>query len=159
LPNAPLPTSIPQVSLPPNAPAQTSPPPVTQTSPPSPSSPPYVPPHLRQASIPRVGPPLVQLTSIVKGCFYCHNKHPSGFSHMHRNSCPWFHHHIAVGTCHLNDYGELCLGPKRYGYPATPLPFWKASVSQGAQVKARTDGTEWDEDVSKRARNPVVFRD
>jgi hypothetical protein len=92
---------------------------------------------------------------IAKGCYYCHNKHPSGFKHTHRNQCPWFHHHLAVGTCHLNDFGELCLGPKRKD--ADTLPFFSATVSQGEQVKRRTDGTEWDEAVERRATNPIVF--
>jgi hypothetical protein len=106
---------------------------------------------------PALGPPFIQYLTVVKGCFYCHNKHPSGFRHTHRNHCPWFHHHLAVGTCHLNDYGELCLGPRVPGKRATPLPFWSSTVSQGEQIKRRTDGTEWDEAWEKRARNPVVF--
>jgi hypothetical protein len=54
--------------------------------------------------------------------------------------------------------GELCLGPKRKNsYPATPLPFWDSSISQGEQIKLRTDGTEFDEVIEKRLRNPVVF--
>jgi hypothetical protein len=61
-----------------------------------------------------------------------------------------------VGTCHLNDRGELCLGPKRATL-ARPLPFWSSTVSQGEQVKRRTDGTEWDEVVERRSWNPVVF--
>ncbi|KAF4637051.1 hypothetical protein G7Y89_g1040 [Cudoniella acicularis] len=138
---------------------------------PSPPSSPYVPPQRRQPSrpstgplssnpstnLPSTGPPFVQLVSIVKGCFYCHNKHEDSIQHRHRNKCPWFLHHLEVGTCHLNDRGELCLGPKRNGY-VTALPFWDSTISQGEQVKARTDGTEWDEVVEKRARNPVVFR-
>ena len=103
-----------------------------------------------------LGPPFVSYVKIEKGCFYCHNKHPSGLRHTHRNHCPWFHHHLAVGTCHLNDRGELCLGPKRA--LAQPLPFWSSTVSQGEQVKRRTDGTEWDEVVERRVWNPVVFR-
>ena len=62
-----------------------------------------------------------------------------------------------MGTCHLNDRGELCLGPKRVTL-AQPLPFWSSTVSQGEQVKRRTDGTEWDEVVERRSWNPVVFR-
>lgn len=68
-----------------------------------------------------LGPPFIKLITVTKGCFYCHNKHPSNLPHTHRNHYPWFHHHLAVGTCHLNDYGKLCLGPKR-AY-VTPLPF------------------------------------
>jgi hypothetical protein len=119
----------------------------------------YVPPQRRLTSA-----PVTTRVSIVQGCYYCHNKHGKEFgslarSHYHRNKCPWFQHHLAVGTCHLNDVGELCLGPKRTGgYSATPLPFWDSSISQGEQIKLRTDGTEFDEVVEKRARNPVVFR-
>jgi hypothetical protein len=118
----------------------------------------YVPPQRRLTSA-----PVTTRVSIVQGCFYCHNKHGEEFGtlarlHYHRNKCPWFEHHLAVGTCHLNDVGELCLGPKRKGgYPATPLPFWDSSISQGEQIKLRTDGTEFDEVIEKRARNPVVF--
>jgi hypothetical protein len=61
-----------------------------------------------------------------------------------------------VGTCHLNDRGELCLGLKHITL-ARPLPFWSSTVSQGEQVKRRTDGTEWDEVVERRSWNPVVF--
>jgi hypothetical protein len=115
----------------------------------------YVPPQRRLASA-----PVTTRVSIVQGCYYCHNKHGEKFgtlarSHYHRNRCPWFQHHLAVGTCHLNDVGELCLGPKRVG--VLPLPFWDSSISQGEQIKLRTDGTEFDEVVEKRARNPVVF--
>ena len=142
--------------------------PTSASLPASPSSP-YVPPHLRQASIPSaspavpsVGPPFVTHVSIVKGCFYCHNKYVDAdglfVRHKHRNKCPWFQHHLAVGTCHLNDVGELCLGPKLVGRQATPLPFWNAKISQGEQVKRRTDGTEYDEVLSNRLRNPIVFR-
>ena len=64
-----------------------------------------------------------------------------------------------MGTCYLNDIGELCLSPKQKGgYPATPLPFWDSSISQGEQIKLRTDSTDFDEVIEKRARNPVVFR-
>jgi hypothetical protein len=118
----------------------------------------YVPPQRRVPSSALVTTRVL----IVQGCYYCHNKHGKEFgtlarSHRHRNRCPWFEHHIAVGTCHLNDVGELCLGPKRVG-PVTPLPFWDSSISQGEQIKLRTDGTEFDEVVENRARNPVVFR-
>ncbi|PMD28723.1 hypothetical protein L207DRAFT_521421, partial [Hyaloscypha variabilis F] len=59
---------------------------------------------------------------------------------------PHFHHYLAIGTCHLNEKGELYLRPKpKHG-------------TQREQVKRRTDGTEWDKDVSKRPSNPVVFR-
>jgi hypothetical protein len=136
-------------------------------SPMVPSPPPYVPPQLRTppaaSSTPpaplasSLGPPFISYVKVEKGCFYCHNKHPSGLRHSHRNHCPWFHHHLAVGTCHLNDRGELCLGPKRVTL-AQPLPFWSSTVSQGEQVKRRTDGTEWDEVVERRSWNPVVFR-
>jgi hypothetical protein len=61
-----------------------------------------------------------------------------------------------VGTCHLNDRSELYLGPKRV--LAQPLSFWSSTISQGKQVKRRTDGTEWDEVVERRVWNPVVFR-
>ncbi|KAE9379534.1 hypothetical protein N431DRAFT_434498 [Stipitochalara longipes BDJ] len=90
-------------------------------SPPAPvsssSPPPYVPPHIRrQASVPSssptssslpedsasIRPPLVRTIKVSKGYFYCHNKHPSGLPHAHRNHYPWFHYHLA-----------LCLGPKR----------------------------------------------
>jgi len=151
-------------------------------SPSIPSPPPYVPPQLRRTSspiasstpphVPRqsapappappaplarsLGPPFISYVKVEKGCFYCHNKHPSSLRHSHRNHCPWFHHHLAVGTCHLNDRGELCLGPKRTTL-ARPLPFWSSTVSQGEQVKRRTDGTEWDEVVERRSWNPVVF--
>jgi hypothetical protein len=37
------------------------------------------------------------------------------------------------------------------------LPFWDSSISQGEQIKRRTDGTEFDEVVENRPRNPVVF--
>ncbi|KAE9362517.1 hypothetical protein N431DRAFT_435651 [Stipitochalara longipes BDJ] len=140
------------------------------------SPPPYVPPHVRrQASVPSsspasvplpassslpessVRPPLLRTVTVSKGCFYCHNKHPSGLPHAHRNHCPWFHYHLAVGTCHLNERGELCLGPKRDEGLVEPLPFWSSNVAQGEQVKRRTDGTEWDENVEKRRSNPVVF--
>ncbi|KAE9362518.1 hypothetical protein N431DRAFT_437599 [Stipitochalara longipes BDJ] len=147
---------------------------------PASSPPPYVPPHVRrQASVPpsspvssslpapasspalesssSVSPPLVRTVTVSKGCFYCHNKHPSGLPHVHRNHCPWFHYHLAVGTCHLNERGELCLGPKRDEGLVEPLPFWSSNVAQGEQVKRRTDGTEWDENVEKRRSNPVVF--
>jgi hypothetical protein len=135
-------------------------------SPTSPSSP-YVPPHLRQDPNPLANPsarplPSVAQTSIVKGCFYCHNKYVDEDGiyppHRHRNKCPWFHHHLVVGTCHLNDFGELCLGPRIVGRSAAPLPFYNSKISQGEQVKARTDGTEYDEVLANRLRNPVVFR-
>jgi hypothetical protein len=103
-----------------------------------------------------LGPPFVSYIKIEKGCFYFHNKYPSGLRHTHRNHCPWFHHHLTVGTCYLNDRGELCLGPKRA--LAQPLPFWSSTMSQGEQVKRCTDGTEWDEVVERRVWNPVVFR-
>jgi hypothetical protein len=121
----------------------------------------YVPPQRRRVLS---SAPVTTRVSIVQGCYYCHNKHGEEFGtlarpHYHRNKCPWFEHHLAIGTCHLNDVGELCLGPKRTGgYPATPLPFWDSSISQGEQIKLRTDGTEFDEVIEKRARNPVVFR-
>jgi len=130
------------------------------------TSPPYVPPHLRQGSDPlgkpSIGPPFVTQVSIVKGCFYCHNKYVDAdglfVHHKHRNKCPWFQHHLAVGTCHLNDVGELCLGPKLVGRQTTPLPFWNSKISQGEQVKRRIDGTEYDEVLANRLRNPIVFR-
>ena len=124
----------------------------------------YKPPHLRQDSnpVPSVGPPFVTQVSIVKGCFYCHNKYVDKdglfIRHKHRNKCPWFQHHLAVGTCHLNDVGELCLGPKLVGRQGIPLPFWNSKISQGEQVKRRTDGTEYDEVLANRLRNPVVFK-
>jgi hypothetical protein len=107
--------------------------------------------------------PVTTRVLIIQGCYYCHNKHGEEFgtlarSHYHRNKCPWFEHHIAVGTCHLNDIGELCLGPKLAGRQAIPLPFWDSSISQGEQIKLCTDDTEFDEVMEKRARNPVVFR-
>jgi hypothetical protein len=104
--------------------------------PPLPASPssPYVPPHLCQDSkppVPSVGPPFITQVSIVKGCFYCHNKSidKDGLfvRHKHRNKCPWFQLHLAVGTCHLNDVGKLCLGPKIVGRQGVPLPFWNAN--------------------------------
>jgi hypothetical protein len=104
----------------------------------------------------RPAAPHVKIITVVKGCFYCHNKHP-GPVHTHRNKCPWFRHHLSVGTCHLNEYGELCLGPKRLGLVADPLPFWDKNISQGEQVVARTKGTEWDEDPENRCENPIVF--
>jgi hypothetical protein len=118
----------------------------------------YMPPQRRVLS----SAPVTTRVSIVQGCYYCHNKYGEEFgslarSHHHRNRCPWFEHHLAVGTCHLNDVGELCLGPKLAGRQATPLPFWNSSISQGEQIKLRTDGTEFDERVENRARNPVVF--
>ena len=76
--------------------------------------------------------------------------------YIYRNKCPWFRYYLDIGTCYLNDVGELCLGLKRHG--AIPLLFWDMHVSQGEQVKRRTDGTEWDEEVKNRACNPVVFR-
>jgi hypothetical protein len=117
--------------------------PLPPLSPIVPSSPPYVPLQLRTAPaahsapsyVPRqapassaaprqapaspapassLGPPFVSYIKIEKGCFYFHNKYPSGLRHTHRNHCPWFHHLITVGTCYLNDRGELCLGPKRH---------------------------------------------
>ena len=103
---------------------------------------------------PSASPPFLTHTSIVKGCFYCHNTH--GTRHMHRNKCPWFRYYLDISTCYLNDVGELYLGLKRRG--TIPLPFWDMYISQGEQVKRRTDGTEWDEEVGNRARNPVVFR-
>jgi hypothetical protein len=136
-------------------------------SPPTSPLSPYKPPHLRQdqkstPSVPAVGPPFVTQMSIVRGCFYCHNKYvdKNGLfvRHKHRNKCPWFQHHLAVGTCHLNDVGELCLGPKLVGRQGVPLPFWNSKISQGEQVKRRTDGTEYDEVLANRLRNPVVFR-
>jgi hypothetical protein len=128
-------------------------------TPPAASSPPHVPRQSTPASAPlasSLSPPFISYVKVEKGCFYCHNKHPSSLRHSHRNHCPWFHHHLAVGTCHLNDRGELCLGPKRVTL-AQPLPFWSSTVSQGEQVKRRTDGTEWDEVVERRSWNPVVF--
>jgi hypothetical protein len=133
------------------------------------SSPPaYVPPQRRASPAPAPapapsvtpappGPPYVSIVKVGKGCVYCHNKEPYslGLAHTHRNHCPWFHHHLAMGTCHLNNVGELCLGPRRAG--AWPLPFWSSSISQGEQVKRRTDGTEWDERPERRPSNPVVF--
>jgi hypothetical protein len=103
-----------------------------------------------------LGPPFVSYVKIEKGCFYCHNKHPSGLRHTYRNHCPWFHHYLAVGTCHLNDRSKLYLGPKQV--LAQPLPFWSSTISQGEQVKRCTDSTEWDEVVERRVWNPVVFR-
>jgi hypothetical protein len=119
----------------------------------------YVPPQRRRVPS---SAPVTTRVSIIQGCFYCHNKHGEKYgslarSHYHRNKCPWFQHHLAVGTCHLNDVGELCLGPKLVGRQATPLPFWDSSISQGEQIKLRMDGTEFDEVVEKRLRNPVVF--
>ena len=118
----------------------------------------YMPPQRR---VPSSAPVTIQV-SIIQGCYYCHNKHGEEFgtlarSHYHRNRCPWFKHHIAVGTYHLNDVGELCLGSKLAGCQAIPLPFWNSSISQGEQIKLRTDGTEFDEVVENRPRNPVVF--
>jgi len=111
-------------------------PPTSQASP-SPASPssPYVPPHLRQdsnpsvnpPSAPSIGPPFITHVSIVKGCFYYYNKYTDADGirppHRHRNKCPWFQHHLAVSTWHLNDVGELCLGPKLVGRQGVPLPF------------------------------------
>jgi hypothetical protein len=138
-------------------------PPQLRTAPAAGSTPSHVPRQApassatpRQAPASSLGPPFVSYVKIEKGCFYYHNKHPSGLRHMHRNHYPWFHHHLAVGTCHLNDRGKLCLGPKRA--LAQPLPFWSSTISQGKQVKRRTDGTEWDEVVERRVWNPVVFR-
>jgi len=78
----------------------TPPPPTSASLPTSPSSP-YMPPYLRQASIPSasppiptVGPPFVTQVSIVKGCFYYHNKYVDVdglfVRHKHRNKGPWF---------------------------------------------------------------------
>jgi len=139
-------------------------PPTSQASPLASPSSRYKPPHLRQDSnpIPTSGPPFITQVSIVKGCFYCHNKYVDTdglfVRHKHPNKCPWFQHHLAVGTCHLNDVGELCLGPKLVGRQATPLPFWNSKISQGEQVKRRLDGTEYDEVLANRLQNPIVFR-
>jgi hypothetical protein len=63
-----------------------------------------------------------------------------------------------MGTCHLNNVGELYLGPKLVGRQGVPLPFWNAKISQGEQVKRRTGGTEYDEVLANQLRNPIVFR-
>jgi hypothetical protein len=135
---SPVPSSRP-VSFAPRASSASPQPSSPASSSPLPSS------RAAPAPAPALGPPFIQYLTVIKGCFYYHSKHPSGFRHTHRNHCPWFHHHFAVGTCHLNDYGELCLSPRVPGKRATPLPFWNSTVSQGEQIKRRTDGTEWDE--------------
>jgi hypothetical protein len=100
--------------------------------------------------------PVTTRVSIIQGCYYCYNKYEEKYkslahSHYHQNRCPWFQHYIAVGTCHLNDIEKLCLGPKRIG-PVLPLPFWDSSISQGEQIKLRTNGTEFDKVVENRPR-------
>ena len=90
------------------------------------------------SSIPSAGPPFLTHTSIVKGCFYCHNTYSTHY--IHRNKCPWFRYYVDIGTCHLNDVGELYLGLKRRS--TIPLLFWDIYISQGEQVKRRTNGIE-----------------
>jgi hypothetical protein len=62
-----------------------------------------------------------------------------------------------MGTCHLNDIGDLCLGPKQGGRQAIPLPFWDSSISQGEQIKLCIDGTEFDEVVEKKGSESCGF--
>ncbi len=67
-----------------------------------------------------VRPPYFGAVSIIKSCFYCHNDKKYKY-HTHPSRCPWFKHYLAVGTCHLDDVGNLFLGPKRPN--AIPMPF------------------------------------
>jgi hypothetical protein len=68
----------------------------------------------------RPATPFAEGIKVVKGCFYYHNKYsPSNYTH--RNKCPWFRLYLSEGVCHLNEYGELCLRPRRPG--AERLPF------------------------------------
>jgi hypothetical protein len=157
--SASLPPALASLVSPPTSPSSRYVPPHLRPEPKSsPSDPPSDPPSL----IPPIGPPFITRTTIIKGCFYCHNKYKDENGlyppHCHRNKCPWFQHHLAVGTCHLNDLGELCLGPRLVGRQAIPLPFWNSKISQGEQVKRRTDGTEYDEVLANRLRNPIVFK-
>jgi hypothetical protein len=110
-----------------------------------------MPPHLRRdqksnlpANPSSVSPPYVTQVSIVKGCFYYHNKYKDENGlypyHRRRNKCPWFRHYLVVDTCHLNNVEELCLGPKLVGRQGIPLPFWNSKISQGEQAKHCTDG-------------------
>jgi len=56
------------------------------------------------------------------------------------------------------DYRHLSFERRRRALPRTklvgrqaiPLPFWNVKISQGEQVKHRTDGTEYDEVVANR---------
>ncbi|KAE9362519.1 hypothetical protein N431DRAFT_551222 [Stipitochalara longipes BDJ] len=101
-------------------------------SPPAPvsssSPPPYVPPHIRrQASVPSSSPTSSSLPE--DSASIRPPLHPSGLPHAHRNHYPWFHYHLAVGTCYLNKRGELCLGPKRDEGLVDPLPFWSSNVA------------------------------
>jgi hypothetical protein len=68
-------------------------------------------------------PAICQARNYCESYYYCHNKHPfaSGFDHTYRNHCARFHYYIDVGTCHLNRFSELCLGPKPPGDDATRL--------------------------------------
>jgi hypothetical protein len=69
--------------------------------------------------VPTISPPFVTQVLIIKGCYYCYNKHIDKHRlhppHHHQNKCPWFQHYLAISTCYLNNLGELCLGPRLVG--------------------------------------------
>ncbi|PMD28722.1 hypothetical protein L207DRAFT_521423 [Hyaloscypha variabilis F] len=104
-------------------------PPSPSPSSPSPSSPastsprPYVPPHVRRQ-------PLVPRPSVPRYPVSTSSPDSPASSPLRPPLIRTFHHHLAVGTCHLNEKGELCLGPKpKHGSWVEPLPFWPSTIA------------------------------
>ena len=79
-------------------------------------------------------------------CIYCENKFNVEW-HQYRDQCPIFTHHVQNQVVHLNDFGKYCVGPRRLD--AEPL---RKRVGQtwAGEVKLKTIGTEWDEDLDRR---------
>jgi hypothetical protein len=86
-------------------------------------------------------------------CFYCHNREPGFPPHKFRNQCPWYKYHLMQGTIHLNKANRLCLGPEREGAPEI---FLTRETPHGAQVRMRTAGTEFDENINDRPKEQTV---
>ena len=86
-------------------------------------------------------------------CFYCYNRFPEFPPHRFRDKCPWYLNHKAAGVCHLNRENRLCFGPEREG---AQVIFLQRGSPHGTQVRMKTAGTEFDENIENWPKKEEV---